>query len=126
MCMSIFIAGPVLPRNSVIKSQVYLKCALQISNFLCNQDVHARMTRCKASLTSHRTCTYVLVTEKNRRICKGHLSQTCDFITDFLGCRPLAMKIDMHIILCVLAASLQMHPYLKGNLRETSSSLIFK
>ena len=29
------------------------------------------------------------------------------------------MKIGMHIILCVLAAWLQMHPYLKGNLRET-------
>ena len=33
MCMSIFIAGPVQPINSVIKSQVYLKCALQISRF---------------------------------------------------------------------------------------------
>ena len=31
--MSIFIAGPVRPLNSVIKSQVYLKCVLQISRF---------------------------------------------------------------------------------------------
>ena len=29
------------------------------------------------------------------------------------------MKIGTHIILCVLTAWLQMHPYLKGNLRET-------
>ena len=28
----------------------------------------------KASLTSNRMCTYVLVTEKNRLICKGHLT----------------------------------------------------
>ena len=33
MCMSIFIVGSVRPINSVIKSQVYLKCALQISRF---------------------------------------------------------------------------------------------
>ena len=33
MCVSIFIAGPVRPLNSVIKLQVYLKCALQISRF---------------------------------------------------------------------------------------------
>ena len=31
---------------------------------------------CKASLTSHRMCNYVLVTEKNRLICKGHLRYT--------------------------------------------------
>ena len=29
------------------------------------------------------------------------------------------MKIGMHIILSVLTAWLEMHPYLKGNLRET-------
>ena len=33
MCMSIFIAELVQPLNSVIKSQMYLKFALQISRF---------------------------------------------------------------------------------------------
>ena len=31
------------------------------------------------------------------------------------------MKIGMHIILWVLAAWQQMHPYLKGKLRETEA-----
>ena len=35
------------------------------------------------------------------------------------------MKIGMHIILCQLAAWLQMHPYLKGNLRETWARVLF-
>ena len=51
----------------------------------------------KASLTSHRTCTYVLFTEKNRLICKAHLRYTCDFITEFKDRTGPAMKIDMHI-----------------------------
>ena len=29
------------------------------------------------------------------------------------------MKISMQIILCMLVAWLQMHPYIKGNLRDT-------
>ena len=37
----------------------------------------------KASLTSHRTCTYALVTEKNRLLSKGHLSYTCDLKQNF-------------------------------------------
>ena len=51
----------------------------------------------KASLTSHRTCTYVLVTEKNRLICKGHLSYTFDFMTEYQGFTDPAMSIGMHI-----------------------------
>ena len=51
----------------------------------------------KASLTSHRTCRYVLVTEKNRLICKGHLRYTCDFLTKYQGRTGPAMKICMHI-----------------------------
>ena len=47
----------------------------------------------KAALTSHRTCSYVLVTEKNRLICKAHLRYTCNFITEFQGCTDSAMKI---------------------------------
>ena len=77
------------------------------------------LTPSKASLTSHPMCTYVLLTEKNRLICKGHLSYTCDFITEFRGRRDLAMKIGMHIIFSVLTKWLQVHPYLKGNLQET-------
>ena len=73
----------------------------------------------KASLTSHRTCTYVLVTERNRLICKGPLRYTCNFITEFQSCRAPTLKIDVHIILCVHAVCLQKHPCLKGNLRET-------
>ena len=46
--------------------------------------------------------TYVLVTEKkNRRICEGHLSYTCDFITELRGCRDPAIKIGFHIILLI-------------------------
>ena len=51
----------------------------------------------KASLTSHHTCTYVLVTEKNRLICKGHLRYACDFITKYQGRTSPAMKIGTHI-----------------------------
>ena len=46
-------------------------------------------------------CTYILVTEKNRLICKAYLRYTCDFITEFIYTRKgrtgPAMKIDMHI-----------------------------
>ena len=51
----------------------------------------------KASLTSHPTCTYVLVTEKNRLICKGPSRHTYDFRTKYQGRTGLAMKIGMHI-----------------------------
>ena len=51
----------------------------------------------KTPLTSCHTCTNVQVTEKNRRICKGHLSYPCDFITEFQGRIDPTMKIDMHI-----------------------------
>ena len=51
----------------------------------------------KALLTSHRTCTYVLVTEKNRLICKAHLSYPCNFITEFQRRTDPTMKIDMHL-----------------------------
>ena len=57
---------------------------------------HAQVSH-KASLTSRRTCTYVLVTEKNWRICKTHLRYLCDFITEFQCRTDPAMKIDMHI-----------------------------
>ena len=40
------------------------------------------------------------------------------FITESHGCRYPTMKIGMHIILCVHAVWLRMHPFLKGNLRE--------
>ena len=53
MCMSIPIAGSVKP--SVIKSQVELKCPMQISNF-CNQDVRAHRMGCKRDF-SHRFTT---------------------------------------------------------------------
>ena len=80
---------------------------------------HLYIVIAKASFTSHRTCMYVLVTEKNRLICKGPSRYTCDFITEFQGCRAPTMKIGMHIILCMHAVCLQTHPCLKGNLRET-------
>ena len=51
----------------------------------------------KASRTSHRTCMYVLVTEKTRLICKGPSRHTCDFITESQGRTDPAMEIDMHI-----------------------------
>ena len=50
-----------------------------------------------ASLTSHRTCMYVLATEKNRLICKEPSRHTCNFITESQGRTDPAMKIDMHI-----------------------------
>ena len=50
----------------------------------------------KTSLSSHRTCMYVLVTEKNRLI--------CDFITKYQGRTDPAMKIGMHIFLACTAA----------------------
>ena len=74
---------------------------------------------CKAFLISYHMCMYVLVTEKNWLICRGHLSYTCNFITEFWGYGDSAMKIGMHMIICVLAAWLQMHPYPKGNIWET-------
>ena len=44
ICMSIFIATPVRPLNSVIKSQMYLKCALQFNRFfsVTRMYVHVR------------------------------------------------------------------------------------
>ena len=74
---------------------------------------------CKRRLTSHRICTYILVTEKNQLIYNGHLSYTCSFITECLGCRNPAMKIGMHIFFLYMhAVWLQTHPFLKTNLRE--------
>ena len=64
---------------------------LQHVSFFC------RHAESKASLTSHRTCTYVLVTEKNRLICKGPSRHTCDFRTKYQGRTGPAMKIGMHI-----------------------------
>ena len=51
----------------------------------------------KVFLTPHRTCMYVLVTEKNQLICKGHLRYTCDFITEYQGHTDPTMKTGMHI-----------------------------
>ena len=51
----------------------------------------------KASLTSHRTCTYVLVTEKNQLICKGPSRHTCDFRTESQGHTDPSVENDMHI-----------------------------
>ena len=42
-----------------------------------------------------------------------------DFMTEFQGCTGPAMKIGMHIILCVHAVWLQTHPCLKGYLGES-------
>ena len=39
-------------------------------------------------------------------------------MTEFRGYRDPAMKIGMPIILCMCPAWLQVHPYLKGNLRQ--------
>ena len=72
----------------------------------------------QTSLISRCTCTYVLVTEKNRPICKAHLRYTCDFITEFKGHTDPAMKIDMHIFSACMQYG-QTHPFLKGNLQET-------
>ena len=35
LAREMYITGPMRPLNSVIKSQVYLKCALQIRRFFC-------------------------------------------------------------------------------------------
>ena len=40
-------------------------------------------------------------------------------MTEYQGLRDPAMKIGMHIILCVHAIWQKMHPCLKGNLGET-------
>ena len=69
--------------------------------FAAHLHVYTRTTGCKRGLTSRRTCTYVLVTEKNRLICKRRSRYTCDFITEFQGCRDPTIRIGMHIILCV-------------------------
>ena len=56
---------------------------------------------------------------KNRLICKGHLSYTGDFITKYQGRTDPTMKIDMHIFSAWTQYGYKIHPYLKGNLRET-------
>ena len=63
--------------------------------------------RTKASLTSHGTRTYIMVTDKNQLNCKGHLPELRGF-----GDPP--MKVGIHIILYMLTARVQMHPYLQG------------
>ena len=65
--------------------------------FAAHLCVFTRMMGCKASLASHRTCTYVLVTEKNRLACKGPSRHTCDFRTKCQGRTGPAMKISMQI-----------------------------
>ena len=69
---------------------------VMIKNILV-ADIRINQCLCKASLTSHRTCTYVLGTEKNRLLCKGHLSYPCNFITEYHGRTDPTMKIGMHI-----------------------------
>ena len=46
------------------------------------------------------------------------ISYMCGFVTEYQGHRDTAMKVDMHIILCVHTIWLQMHPCLKGNIGE--------
>ena len=65
----------------------------------------------------HHMYTYVLVIEKNRLVCKRHYTIRA-ILTEYQGGRDPAMKIGMHIIFCVHAVWLQMHPCLKGNVRE--------
>ena len=75
---------------------VFIACGYSILPKLSNL-LPSPITTTKASLTSHRTCTYVLVTEKNRLICKGPSRNTCNFITESQGRTDPAMEIDMHI-----------------------------
>ena len=65
--------------------------------FAAHLRVYTRKTGCKRGFTSHRTCKYVLLTEKNRRICKALLRYTCNFMTESQGLTDPAMKIYMHI-----------------------------
>ena len=82
--------------------QIYkiCKCLFGGRNSIClipHVSFHFCLFLFKVSLTSYRTCTYVLVTEKNQLICKAHLRYTYDFITEFKGRTGPAMKTDMHI-----------------------------
>ena len=56
--MSIFIAGPVRPSYLVIKSQVYLKCPLQIRRFfsITRMYVHVRWNVREAIRVYTRKC----------------------------------------------------------------------
>ena len=69
----------------------------------CTEEVthpSTNVTHCHLILVMRQaliTCTYVLLTEKNRRIRKAHLRYPCNFITEFKGRTDSAMKIDMHI-----------------------------
>ena len=67
------------------------------STLTCVYTYGGMKEKLKASLTSHRTCTYVLVTEKNRLICKGPSRHTYDFRTKYQGCTGPTMKAGMHI-----------------------------
>ena len=40
---------------------------------------------------------------KNCLICKGHVSYTCDFITEYQGRRDPTRKIGMQVIVCMHA-----------------------
>ena len=66
MCTPIFIVWvcETLMFCYEIASETKVSHANQVI-FFCNQDVCAHMMGCKASLTSHRMCMYVLVTGKN-------------------------------------------------------------
>ena len=84
-----------------IETQIYLIC-WYFDVHIWFAEVHGFLpSRClchaKASLTSHHMCMYVLVTEINQLICKGHLSYTCDFMTEYQSRTDPTMKSGMRI-----------------------------
>ena len=84
----------------------YIWLAMFWNFFYSDQPNFKQNPLSKASLTSHRTCMYVLVIEKIGLICKVHLSYIYEFITEYQGHRDSAMKW------------LQTSACLKENLRE--------
>ena len=81
----------------------------------------------KASLTSHCTCMYVLVTDKNGLICKGHLIYTCNFITEYGGSRDprnenLQANYSLHARSMVIPVNASMS---QGKFRRGLDTCIF-
>ena len=72
MCITIFIAGCLQPRNSVIKSHMWLKCPLQISQFFCNRDVPVCTMGCKRGLKA-------LKSNRPLVVCNENINETFNF-----------------------------------------------
>ena len=121
--MSIFIAGPVRPLNSVIKSQVYLKCAIQISRFFSVNRTYVHVRRNVGETLSLSYIPSYMHIRPVYREKSADLQGTVQVCLRFYNkisrsYSPCNKNLHAHF-LCWHAGYLQTHPCLKGNLRET-------